>query len=189
MTQVYERKMDSIRMIDEQYKPSLKYILNICNAAPSSSGRTVFNHNNVPNHNQVTQFVVALTPLNSPPATNIIDSHCLDSLEFEKSVLSLARKWNWDFRGGKAIRHSACITAIEFVRQLKMKNPFVPLPIVSPSKRGAVALTWRSDTQSLTVFFKNPKDENLDYQLEGSNFTFETAQDKREKLEKRILAL
>jgi hypothetical protein len=106
-----------------------------------------------------------------------------------KRILAFQRPFNWDYEGGKAIRRSACMAAIDFIHRIKANNPALALPRVSPSNKGAIALTWRSGEQSLTVFFSTGHTKSLDYHWEGPNFTFGIGQDSREHLINRILSL
>ena len=105
---------------------------------------------------------------------------------FDGRVLRLVRKSNWDEEGGRAISQIACRSALRFVRRVCGLNPNLPMPVVSPSKRGAVALTWRTKTQSITLFFTNVLRHEVAYRVEGIDFAYKNAVASRQQLIERI---
>ena len=138
---------------------------------------------NVPVQNDPISFVIG----ESSPASDMGPNSAL--ADFQSKVMSLQRPWNWDYEGGRAIRRSACAAALDFVRRIRHKKDAVlPLPRVSPSRRGAVALTWRIGEESLTVFFSVRGAKTLYYQWEHADLTSEAGNETRENLIERLSA-
>jgi hypothetical protein len=104
-------------------------------------------------------------------------------------VLSLRRPWNWDGERSRAIRASACRAAVAFAREVLDRRPDLGLPRVSPSHRGAVALTWYSDGESMTVFTASASSPTVEYLWNGTDYSYEDGAAARDDLIERIASL
>lgn len=93
--------------------------------------------------------------------------------QFKKGVRDLQRTWNWDGLGARAIRKNACEGALEFIKHIWESEPHIGLPIVSPSIRGAIMLTWRFPDHSISVFITSRDFQKVHYEIEGPQYSSE----------------
>ena len=75
---------------------------------------------------------------------------------FQERVLSLQREADWDGQEADAITADTCAAALQFVRQVLVIQPDLPLPFSAPSVYGAVSLRWVNGDQDLAIYVYSP---------------------------------
>ena len=88
--------------------------------------------------------------------------------ELAQRIRGMQRSRDWDGAGARAVRKSACEAAIILLGMVRGRFPY---PIVSPSVRGAVMLTWRFPEYSVSAFVANSDLNTIQCQIEGPEYS------------------
>jgi hypothetical protein len=115
--------------------------------------------------------------------------HTILPAALRERILSLERPANVQSEGALPITRSACEGAIALLERALARIPDLPLPAVSPSVRGAVALFWEHQGFRLMVQVDSGDLDRLRFQWATPDRQVKQGEEAAEQVIERLLSM